>query len=467
MGGCALQPAYQRPALPMPAAWSNAGAGAPQQADAGDWWKRLNDPAVDQLVSAGLSDNPTLAEAAARVDLARAALGLADAEKPPKLGVAAGAAQSRQPAGTATTRQSAADIGASLSWEIDLWGRVRASSAAAHHRLTARTAEAGAARLSVAADIADAVLALRACNLLLDIRERDIASRETELEISRARLTLGSIAPARLATAQSNLASARTDRIAQEEVCTRLVDALVALSGVEAADVRKAMQQTDGLDSQLPEPPPFVPELPATLLLGHPSVIAAEREVAARWSDIAVARAERLPRLDLAAALTGQWIRVLGSNAALVSGSAGAALTGSLLDGGAGAANVRGAEAAYREAVAQLAGAVRAAVRDIEDGLAARRSADQRIETTVAALTAARFAMQADEARWRAGAIAQYELEDSRRQYNRSQESVIVAMADRARAWVMLVRRSGTSWNSAAAASGQAGLANGSFDERG
>lgn len=461
LGGCALQPAYQRPALPLPAAWSNADTGAPQQADAGDWWKRLNDPAVDQLVSAGLTDNPTLAEAAARVDLAQAALGVADAGKSPALGVAAGTARSRDPAGTATTRQSKADIGATLSWEIDLWGRVRANSAAARYRLTARTAEAGAARLSVAADIADAVLALRACNLLLAIRDRDIASRETELEISRARLSLGSIAPVRLATAESNLASARTDRIAQAESCARLVDALVALTGVEAAAVRRALQQTDDLDAQLPEPPPFVPELPATVLLGHPSVIAAEREVAARWSDIAVARAERLPRLDLAAALTGQWVRALGSSATLISGSVGGGLSGPLLDGGAGAANVRGAEAAYREAVAQLTGAVRAAARDVEDGLAARDSADQRIETTVAALAAAQFAMQADEARWRAGAIAQYEREESRRQFNRSQESVIVAAADRARAWVMLVRRTGTVADLTVAASGQARLADG------
>lgn len=442
LGGCALQPPYQRPPLHAPTAWSNLEDAAPEQAvvNAQDWWKALNDPAVDLLVSAGLRDNPTLSEAAARIDLARAALGVADARKSPTIGAAAGAALSRERAGMVTTRQSAAEIGARLSWEIDLWGRVRASSAAAGYRLTARTVEASAARLSVVADIADAVLALRACNLALQIRDSDIASRTTELGISRARLAFGSIAPVTLATAQSNLASARTERIGQQESCNRLVNALVALSGLQAADIRSAVRPDGGL----PQPPPFAPELPATVLVGHPSVVAAEREVAARWAEIAVARADRLPRLDLAAALTGQWIRALGSSASFVGGSVGAALTGPLVDGGAGASNVRGAEAAHREAEAQLASVVRAAVRDIEDGLAARLSADQRVETTAAALEAAQFAMRADEARWRAGAIAQYELEESRRQYNRSQESLIVATADRARAWVMLVRRTGT-----------------------
>ena len=417
-----------------------------------DWWAALHDPAVDLLVSAGLRDSPTLAEAAARVDLARAALGVADAGKTPAVGIAAGAAQSRDPAGTRINRQSAAHVGASLSWEVDLWGRVRAGASAAGYRLTARTADAAAARLSIAADIADGVLALRACHLLLEIRDHDIASRQTELEIGRARLAFGSLSPVALATARSNLASAQTDRIGQQESCNRLTHALVALSGVPAADIRKAVQRR-GLQGDLPQPPPFAPALPATVLVGHPSVVAAEREVAARWEEIAVARAERLPRLDLTAALTGQWIRALGSSASLVSGSIGAALAGPLLDGGAGVSTVRGAEAAHREAVAQLGGVVRAAVRDIEDGLAARQSADQRVETTAEALEAAQFAMRADDARWRAGAIAQYELEESRRQFNRSQESHVVAMADQARAWVMLVRRTGTVAEAAAPSS--------------
>lgn len=439
IGGCTLQPAYQRPALDLPGEWSNAPAGAPQPetVERENWWALLGDPAVDQLVAAGLRDNPTLAEAVARVDQARAVAAVENAGRGPGVNIGANVSGSRDRSGSGS---ASGDIGADLAWELDLWGRLRETATAARHRLTARTADAEAARLSIVAEIADTTLALRACHLVHGIRERDIVSREEESRIIRARLEFGYVAPAAVATAQSNLASARTERIAQEEICRRLLDALVALSGLDTEAVSRL------LPGDMPAPPPFAPALPATIVLRHPGIVAAEREVAARWSEIAVARAGRLPRIDLTALLTGQWLRALGSSDSWVSGSIGAGLTAPLYDGGAGAANVRLAEASYREAVAQLVLAVRNAVRDIEDALAAQQSAAARIETSREALEAARFTLAASEARWRAGSIAQLELEEARRQSNRAQESAVVAAADRARAWIALVRRTGTPW---------------------
>ncbi|WP_262409193.1 TolC family protein, partial [Pseudomonas viridiflava] len=64
----------------------------------------------------------------------------------------------------------------------------------------------------------------------------------------------------------------------------------------------------------MPRAPRALPELPATVLASHPDVVSAEREAPAAWADIAVARADRLPRIDLAAALSGQWIRAAGSS---------------------------------------------------------------------------------------------------------------------------------------------------------
>jgi NodT family efflux transporter outer membrane factor (OMF) lipoprotein len=467
LGACATQPAYLPPAVTISGVWGNGPA--KQQASASvsadHWWTLLGDPAVDQLVFAGLDDNPTIAEAAARVDQARALAAVHDARRLPTIGLDAGVSRQRDRSGPGggTTSQSSAGIGAGLSWELDLWGRVRENASAARSRLAARTADADTARLAIIGDIADTALALRACNLTLDIRDRDIASREAELSVTRTRLSLGDLAPVAVAAAESNLASARTERALQEETCRRLVDALVALSGVDAANIRRLVAKGATAGAQIAEPPAFVPALPAVVLLEHPSVIAAEREVAARWSEIAVSRTERLPRIDLAAALSQQWIRALGSSASYVAGSIGAGLVAPIFDGGAGAANVHGAEADYREALARLDGAVRAAVRDIEDGLAAQQSAATRIETSAAALEAARFTLDANTARWRAGSIAQIELEDSRRQLNRAEESAIAAAADRARAWVALVRRTGGRWNAASisspAQSGSIGMA--------
>lgn len=463
LGACATQPAYMRPPLTVPKTWENSAAMPLTDTTAVDrdqWWTLLEDPVIDSLVETGLGENPTLAEAAARVDIARAALSLERSRRQPKVDLNANVARSQDSAGSSgnTARQTLAAAGAGLSWELDLWGRVRETTLAAQSRLDARTADAEEARLSVVAQIADAALRLRGCGYSLTVRDRDIASREIELSITRQRLESGAVAPVSLAAAQSNLASARTDRIAQLEACLRVTDALVALSGVEAAAIRtllsaSASAGSDGVTTGgdfadlMPSAPPVAPALPASVLANHPAVVTAEREAAARWSQIGVARAERLPRINLTAALTGQWLRALGSSTSNDSNALGLDLVFPILDGGAGAANVRASEASYREAVATLAFTVRVAARDVEDALAAQQSAVARVETSRQAVEAARFTFKANEARWRAGSIALFELEDSRRQLNRAQDDAITAATDRARAWVELVRRTGPAWN--------------------
>jgi outer membrane protein, multidrug efflux system len=469
-GACAIHPGYRGPATSLPTEWANGTDGACGLANVADdavgeaWWTGLHDPAIDALVGAALSDNPTLAEAAARVDQARALFIVQRARRAPRMDLAASAARERvgmagnQAGGTTTEWQSTAAIGPSLSWEIDLWGRVRENTLAARRRLQARDADARDARLSIAAQVADGVLALRACNLLLTVRDAGIASRENELLIIRTRVRLGNLAPVDVAAAESNLATVRIDRIAQEEACLQTVDALVAVSGRPAAEVQSFVVGPRGADGRseapatpdlegdlsghMPSAPAVIPGLPATVLLAHPGVVAAEREVAARWSEIAVAHTARRPRLDLAGIFTGQWIRAFGSTVSFVVGSARLGLSGPLLDGGAGAAEVARADARYREAVATLDATVRQAVRDIEDGLAAQDSAVRRVEASRSALSAARFTLRANEARRRAGSIGGFELEDSRRQLNRAQEAAVVAARDRAQAWVELVLRS-------------------------
>ncbi|WP_217990220.1 efflux transporter outer membrane subunit [Pseudomonas indica] len=473
IGGCTIQPPYSRPQLDMPNAWANARASTPvdgAESVRDDWWTQLGDPAIDVLVASALADNPTLAQAAARVDEARAGLGASRARRAPQLdgngALSRGKSQS-QAGGTDTINATSGSLGTSLSWELDLWGRARATEEAARSRLDARNADAEEARLSLVARIADGVVALRACNYSLAIRDQDIGSRETELSLIRQRLAVGNVARVEEASALSALASARTNRLSQEETCMTLVDALVALSGREATTIRRLMSRpplpfggastASAIGQQheaagiVPTAPPARPDLPATVLLQHPAVRSAERELAASYAEIGVARAERLPRVDLSALLTGQWIRTLGSTIHFDTWSAGAAASVPIFDAGLGAANVDGAEARYRVALAGLASTLRTAMRDVEDSLAALSSAEQRADTSRQAADAAAVALRANEARYRAGAISLFELEGSRRQFNGAQESAIAAASDRARSWVSLMRATGNPPLSAAA----------------
>jgi outer membrane protein TolC len=193
----------------------------------------------------------------------------------------------------------------------------------------------------------------------------------------------------------------------------------------------------------MPQPPAAAPALPAVVLAAHPSVISADREAAAAWAEIGVARANRLPRLNLAALLTGQWIRAAGSTLDFTTWSVGPSLTGTLFDGGAGAANVSAAQARYRQAVASLQGTLRTTVEDVENALAAQASAQDRTASAGEAAAAAHTTLEASEGQWKAGAVSLFELEDSRRQYASAQDAEISARRDRAQAWVALVKATG------------------------
>jgi outer membrane protein TolC len=193
----------------------------------------------------------------------------------------------------------------------------------------------------------------------------------------------------------------------------------------------------------MPAAPKVKLALPATVLARHPAVMAAEAELAAAWADIAVARAERLPRLDLGAALSGQWLRAGRQGDA--GWSFGPAFSMPLFDGGRGAAAVAAGQARYRLALATLQGAVRDAARDVENALAATQSADTRLVTTREAVDAAQAAFDATDAMWRAGATSLFVLEDARRLLASAQNDAIAAVQDSGQAWIALVLACGNS----------------------
>jgi outer membrane protein TolC len=240
------------------------------------------------------------------------------------------------------------------------------------------------------------------------------------------------------------------------------VDALVALSGRSQEQVLAqlalppSVAATDALafsnTSMLaepttvePVPPRALPELPATVLASQPNVMAADREAAAAWADIAVARANRWPRIDLAAVLTGQWLSAAGMTMNFITQSLGPEISATLFDGGRGAAQVGAAQARYRAAVATLQDALRTAAREVEDALAAQQAATTRFKMAHDTARAAQTSWRAASAQWRSGTISRIEFEAARRQFSSAQNSVASAARDRAKAWVALVSATGNS----------------------
>lgn len=451
---CASQPQPPAVALPAPASWSavttQAAASAPIEHA---WWTQLNDHAVNMLTTAALTDNPTLAQAMGRVDEANANLGVRTAQRLPALQASLGASRGKSADGGDMTYGSVASAGLALSWEIDLFGRVRATIDSAQYRLDARHADAEAARLSLTARVADTVLALRGCRFSQAVLRDDIESRALTLKLTQSKLQAGAIAAVDAARARASLAGARTTLALRQQECTGHLNALVMLTGLDVASIAALMEVQVSANSSasmpryaewvMPSAPKYRIAVPAAVLAKHPAVRAAEAELSAAWSEINTARAERLPRLDLGAALSGQWIRAGTQGAS--AWSIGPGLSMPLFDGGRGAAVVLASEARYRQALATLRLAVRTATQDVENALAASLSAGMRLDTTRDAVDAAQSVFDTSNAMWRGGATSLFVLEDARRVLASAQNDAIAAVQDSSQAWIALVLACGNS----------------------
>lgn len=455
LSGCALQAPYSSPDVEPASQWASSlpsvAASESDYAPPAQWWTALGDPGIDQLVRAALRDSPTLDEVEARSDEARAALGGARSQRLPSITAGANATRQRGvgavPGETALSR--VADAGVGLAYEIDLFSRVRESVDAARYRSAARSADVESARLTLVAQISDSVVALRACAFSQQVRSLDMASRSQVLDLTLRRVAAGRDARVEASRASSSLASARTEAALQDQECNRQTHVLHALTGLRSEVVRANVLGVGGTPPArevpfMPTSPALPSAMPATVLIHHPDLLAADRDAAAAWSDVGVAKAERLPRIDLSAILSGNWLRAAGSTLDYTTWALGASLAAPLFDGGAGASKVKAAEARYRAADARLRQVVRRIVQDVEQAMALEQSSRIRAVTSQDALVAARDTFFVTEQRWRVGAANLFELEDARRQRAAAEDAAIAAARDQAQAWIALMKAIGT-----------------------
>jgi NodT family efflux transporter outer membrane factor (OMF) lipoprotein len=413
------------------------------------WWEDLDDPAINILVEKTFDANPTLEQALAQIDEAKAKLGVSRSGYFPKVGVNAGVTQNYDGSADTGKKSLATVIGPSLSWEIDLFGRIRNSNKAAKSLLNARTADAQHTRIILASDVAGTVLDLRACSYSSLVLASDVMLRKEALDLLHKKVQAGFSAQIDENSARRDFANASVDLATQNERCENNVNALVALSGSDKTAIQELIKQPgfDDISYSLPEPPQFPVNIEATALMNHPGMLAAEYEAEAAWADIGVAKAERLPKLDLLALLSGQWIHAAGTTIDFVGRSLGASVAGVLFDGGLGAANVDASEARYRKALAVLQSALRIAVQEAQDALAAQHFANKRYEAATIALKTGQSSFAANEALWKNGSVSLLDLEDSRRQLSHAQINTITAKRDRVVSWIAIHRLLGAPTN--------------------
>ncbi|HVS16033.1 MAG TPA: efflux transporter outer membrane subunit [Thermoanaerobaculia bacterium] len=409
-----------------------------------DWWRGFDDPRLDALIVEALERNWDLAAAAARVEAARAAARVQGADLAPQIGAGLSSRRARQSfiglpipgreGSVLSTTSTSSALSFSVSWEADLWGRLRTLRSAARADARATEAELEAARLSLAGQVARAYFAGVELGQQLGLAERTLDSRRRTLERVQARYERGLSPPleVRLARTQLELvAAAVAARRQQLDAALRQLEVL--LGRYPRADVERA--------DSLPAPgPPVPPGLPSELLARRPDLAAAEQRVVAALADLGAARASLLPQLSLTGS-TGTASAELQDllDADLSVWSLAANLLQPLFQGGRLRAGVDLAAAGRDQATAAWAQAALRAFSEVETGLAAERFLDQRLAAGERAAEEAERAARLAEERYLAGLADYLSVLESQRQAFDSQSQLLAVRRERLAARVDLV----------------------------
>ena len=329
-----------------------------------DWIASFNDTVLTSLVTEAQANNLNLAVAAAGVDQARALARQAGASLAPDLNLNLGATRAGQLESGGVGAADTLNAGVQVSWEADLWGRIRSGVAQSAASAQAAEADFRFAQYSIAANTAIAYFTAIEANLQTQIAQDSLDVLENTQRIVEAQYNEGMASAQDLALSRSDLAAARDQVVTLEGASRDALRALELLLGrYPAADL--------GLRSTLPVVPPSPPTgVPSDLLERRPDLIAAERQVAAAFNAVNQAKAARLPSLSLTGSVggsSGDLSNLL--DPANVAWSAGTSLLAPLFDGGRRRENVVIANAQQEAALAQYADAALRAFSDVESSL--------------------------------------------------------------------------------------------------
>ncbi|HSC81043.1 MAG TPA: efflux transporter outer membrane subunit [Chitinolyticbacter sp.] len=267
------------------------------------WWKQYGSEELDTLVESARTHNAEIQTAIARIEEARALLGIASAEQLPRLDL--GASGSRQRAsrngpqaglGTYEDYQFAA----SASWEIDLWGRVRNQREAAFEQLRATQFERESVLLAVTASTVEAYFNLRALDAQVDVAQQTLATREESYSLRVKRFKGGMTSELDVRQAEAELMDARAALPALQASQTSAQNALLILTGASARSVfEDSAPRGVAIDLIVPDAVTVPPGLPSDLLLRRSDIQTAEAQLRATRAQIQVARAAWFPRITL------------------------------------------------------------------------------------------------------------------------------------------------------------------------
>jgi NodT family efflux transporter outer membrane factor (OMF) lipoprotein len=451
---CSFAPPYHRPtSAPAPASYQEAGdwkAAEPGEVQPrAPWWTVYGDPVLDALEARVNGANQDLKAALARLDQARAQTRIERSAEFPTVTVDPQVTRQRVSlnAPTYTGGPPVGNdfiLGADVSYELDLWGRIRNSVASARATEQASRADVATLELSTHAELATDYFTLRGQDAQQQILDQTVSDYTKALQLTQNLYNGGAAPISDLQQAQAQLETARTQAADIRLRRSQTQHAIAVLVGESASTFQLAGEP---LPTGL-APPPLDPGLPSALLERRPDVAAAERRVAAANAGIGVARAAYFPVFSLGATAgfqsttTSNWISApsrfwsIGPSAVLT-----------VFDAGLHSAQSAQAHAQYDEQVADYRGTVLTAYQEVEDNLAALRQLQVESGTQTAAVAATQGALEQAQYQYQGGLVTYLQVVVAETTALNARLSALDIQTRRLAASVALVKALGGGWS--------------------
>ncbi len=453
LGGCMVGPEYTKPSAPMTPAYKEAdGWKAAEPSDnlpRGQWWAILGDPELQALEEQVAEANQNLKIAEARLREARAMVRFNRAALFPTISTSFGASSIRDsanrpfvPPGLNTGSSGDLLFSLDMSYEIDLWGRVRRTVAAARQEAQATAADLETARLSLQAELAMDYFALRAADAQKQLLDETVKAFEAALRLTTNRFEGGAAPKSDVAQAQTQLDTTRAQATDVTVQRAQLEHAIATLIGKPPAAFSLPSRPLDT------RPPDIPVGLPSQLLERRPDIAAAERRVAEANEQIGIAKAAYYPTVMLNASV-GFEGSSFGNllNASSLLWAVGASITQTIFDGGRRRATSDTARAAYDATVAAYRQTTLTAFQQVEDNLAALRILEQEAQQQRRAVESAQQSLQLFANRYRGGVDNYLQVITAQTATLANQRTEIDILGRRMAASVLLVKALGGGWD--------------------
>lgn len=408
--GCAMGPDYKRPPIPMPETFRIATGPGPESLANLPWWDLLRDKQLQQLIRTAISENKDLKRALATIDEYQARLMIARTDFAPQINGSANAPVfGRQTTFTfpGFPNPFAYYLQANLSWEMDIWGRIRRATEAGLSDLLAREENRRAVILDLVSSVAQAYFDLLQFDMQLDIARRTLKSWEESVRIAQARLRQGVISKLDADQFEAERANAAARAAELERQVVQKENELSVLLGQNPQPIKRGLSLTEQV-----MPPDVPPGLPSELLQRRPDIIQAEQELHAATARIGAAKADRFPKISLTSifGIANPVLTNLVKGGGRAGGQffeAGGGLTAPLINAQAFGFQQEAVEAQARQALAQYEQRVLVAFREVEDSLVAVKTAREQREAQAQQVAALRSALNLANLRYKGG-VANY-----------------------------------------------------------